>query len=96
MQILKWCKYYRIFIDWVNSTKFIIVRLYMTIYSKWKSYGLDTLNEKWNYQKVIYSKGCQDSGFPSQLCHLLQYKGYISQGYHVTKSIVKCFSATEL
>ena len=33
-------------------------------------------------------KGCQISGIPNQLYQLLESKGYIPQGYRVTKSHV--------
>ena len=41
-------------------------------------------------------KSCQVSESPNQSYHLRESKGYISQGYHVTESDVKCLSATKI
>ena len=58
------------------------------VYAQFTQTQLDEVKQEWNYHKIRYSKGCQVSGIPNQLYHLPESKGYISQGFRVTKSDV--------
>ena len=59
--------------------------MYLVCYAQFIQTQLDEVKQEWNYHKIRYSKGCQVSGIPNQLYHLLESKGYISEGFRVTE-----------